>query len=216
MPPAVALQQPQPEPVPAGARVPVEWIGRGRVLLNRIGKAHARWTKAAEALTEPLLPRDDFQPQFTQQSLRLLRARWQRLPEWGRLKMSTKIRDTSAQIVETRLIPFRMMMADWAEPELSVAVALFVVDMRLPATLTVSQQILAAVSLHALARRFERGEDRADRAVLRSLYPITSAWPEIVRAGGDFEIAALGGGRWIGTTMHMAGKPILAIRTFVD
>ena len=116
--------------------------------------------------------------------------------------MSTKIRDTSAQIVETRLIPFRMMMADWAEPELSVAVAMFVVDMRLPATLTVSQQILATVSLHALARRFERSEDRTDRAVLRAFIRSRRAGPTRP-IGWRFRDCGSGRRTWIGATVSM-------------
>jgi hypothetical protein len=64
--------------------------------------------------------------------------------------------------------------------------------------------------------RYERGDGRTDPAVLRDFMPVTSAWPQAVKSGGDFEIATPGGGRWIGTVMSMAGKPILAVRTYVD
>jgi hypothetical protein len=90
------------------------------------------------------------------------------LPEWGRLRVATKIRGTHLQIVEIRLTPFRMTMANWIDEELAIAVVLSTVEMRLPASFADSVQILAAVGLHALGRRYERG-DRRDPAVLRDL-----------------------------------------------
>ncbi len=157
----------------AGSRLPAEWRGRARLLRDKIAEAHDHWFQAVTALTEPLQPRDGFTPQFTQETLRITAARWQNLPEWGRLRIASKLRNRShLQIVETRLCPFRVMMQDWDDSEPSVAVMLTVLDLRLPSFYRESGQVLGAIGLHALGRRYERGADRSDGAVLRDLFAI--------------------------------------------
>jgi hypothetical protein len=104
-------------------------------------------------------------------------------------------------------------MQDWDDTELSVAVMLTVLDLRLPSFYRESGQILGAIGLHALGRRFERGADRTDGAALRDLFAIGPAWPEAIRTP-EFEIAIAGRGKWVGAVKSYEGKPTLAIRTF--
>lgn len=210
---------PQPARLDPASRVPVEFIGQARVLLGRIGRAHELWVEAAEALTAPLQPRGDFRPQFTKQSLSLLAARWRALPDWGRLRIVAETAGARLQVLETRLIPFRAAKVDWNEFEPSVAVALSAVAMSVPAEFTLATTPIAVVGLHALARRYERGSDRSDGAVLRDLSVFGRAWPEAALEP-DFAIPALRGGTWMSTmsviTNAAAARPVLAIRTFVD
>jgi hypothetical protein len=73
---------------------------------------------------------------------------------------------------------------------------------------------LAAVSLHALARRYQRGAGRADAAIVRDLQVIAD-WPD----GAD-SIAA-GNGFWRGASVRatddnqQAAIDMLAVRTFL-
>jgi len=145
-----------------------------------------------------------------------LSARWRALPEWGRIGIVARDDRTAVQVIETRIAPFVVTMPDWSEPEPSLAIVLYVVTMRLPATFTEATRLVAGIGLHALGRRFERGSDRSDGAVLRDLTVFGRAWPAAASAGGDFEIPALGGGgRWRGAVMGLDGRPTLAVRTFV-
>lgn len=107
-------------------------------------------------------------------------------------------------------------MAGWTDDELAVAIILCVVTMRTPGFFIDSGQVLAAVALHGLSRRYERGDDRGDKAVLRDLTVFDRAWPQATRSGGEFEIPAPnGGGKWRGAVMTFDGRPALAI-TFVN
>jgi hypothetical protein len=212
-------------------RVPAEYTGRARLLRDRVAEAHTHWVAAATALLAPLQPRDGFVPQYTQETLRITAARWKSsLPEWGRLRIASKLRNrTHLQVVETRLAPFRIVMQDWDATELSVAITLTVIDLRLPTFRSPPEpgtpgslgreysenvQVLGAVGLHALGRRFERGADRTDGAVLRDLFAIASAWPTAIRSP-EFEIPIAGRGKWVGAVKIHAGKPALAVRTFI-
>jgi len=191
--PAPALPQKRPDSLPAASRVPSEHVGRARLLRDRTAAAHTKWADAAERLTAPLRPRGDFSPTFTKQSLSVMAARWKSLPEFGRLRCVARNDGARLQILETRIVPFRVVMADWAKEELSIAVTLQVVEMRIPAAFAATTKLIAVIGLHALARRYERGEDRRDVAVLRDLSVFGRAWPAAVRTGGDFDIPAARG-----------------------
>jgi hypothetical protein len=215
--PATAASR--PEPTGCGRRssaVPVEFIGKARMLRDRIARAYDAWSAAADQLTAPLRPSGGFTPVFTRQSIAVTAARWRNLPQWGRLRpvASTNDRDRLS-LGELRLIPFRTVMEAWDADELSVAIAAVSVGMARPSIFGLDLRLLAIVGLHALARRFERGADRRDLAVLRDLLPIIPAAPGILRAGGECEIAAADGGRWIGSRMGCDGRPVIGLRTFV-
>jgi hypothetical protein len=211
--PAIATAARPPDP---GSYVSAEWRGRARALRNRVAAAHAEWERAAMALTGPLCARDGFAPSFTKGSLRLLQARWTNLPQaWGRLRNPVSaIAGGTLSIAELRAVDFRAAMTAWNGDELSIAVALVSVTMTLPSSFSFSSKTLALIGLHALARRYGRGADRRDLAVVMDMLPIAIGAPAILRVGGDFEIAA-GDGRWIGQRMALDGQPIVAVRTYV-
>jgi hypothetical protein len=215
--PATATAIARSRPDPAHGRVPVEWIGRARLLRDRIAAAHVEWVETAGQLTAPLQPRDGFSPTFTNQTLALTAARWTALPErWGRLRPVVAQNDgAKLTILEMRCVPFRLTMAGWAEDELAVATAIVAVGMALPSTFMQEIRLVAAIGLHALARRFERGDRRDDLAVVRDLLPIGQEAPRALEVGGDFEVACCNGGKWAGAVMFCDDRPMLAVRTFV-
>jgi hypothetical protein len=73
--------------------------------------------------------------------------------------------------------------------------------------------LIAGVGLHALARRYQRGADRTDTAVLGDLLPIATDYRAVARAKGEFSIPA-GGGSWIGACGPFDAVAI--VRTFVE
>jgi hypothetical protein len=72
------------------------------------------------------------------------------------------------------------------------------------------RRLLADVGLHALARRYERGTDRHDTAVLSDLALLAHAHESAVALGSAFTIAG-----WRGEVCLVAGAPVLCVRTFV-
>jgi hypothetical protein len=87
--------------------------------------------------------------------------------------------------------------------------------MALPSCFVFDSSTLAVVGLHGLARRYARGADRRDIAVVRDLVALAVAVPAALAKGGEFQIAA-GEGRWIGSRMLLEGKPVAAVRTYVE
>jgi hypothetical protein len=211
--PAIATAAARPDP---SKFISAEWRGRARTLRSRIANAHSQWEAAALALTAPLCQRGEFLPIFTKGSLRLTEARWKALPQrWGRLRLVAHNDGDRLSVAEFRMVDFRTRMAAWNGDELGLAVALVNVEMKLPSAFSFDSQVLAIVGLHGLARRYARAADRSDLAVVRDLLPIAVAAPAALAKGGEFEIQA-GDGRWIGSRMALDGRPVMAVRTYVE
>jgi hypothetical protein len=213
MPALATAAKPRPEP---GSYVSAEWRGRARTLRSRIADAHSRWEAAAFTLTAPLCARGNFVPAFTKGSLRLTEARWKALPRaWGRLRLVAQNDGDRLSIAEFRMVDFRTRMAAWNGDELGLAIALVSATMALPSSFNFSSKTLALVSLHALGRRYGRGADRSDLAVVRDLLPLAVAAPAALAGNREFAIAA-GDGRWIGARMALDGQTVAAIKTYVE
>jgi hypothetical protein len=74
-----------------------------------------------------------------------------------------------------------MTFAGWGEGQDELAVGLELLTLILARGRFASEtKILADVGLHALARRFERGDDRSDDAVLANLKPLAGGHAEAV------------------------------------
>jgi hypothetical protein len=193
--------------------VPVEFIGLARSLRNRV--VAARGAGAADRLLAPFRPRPRFTPVPTKRRLYALCEAWRDLPELGRLSaIATLDRAGCCRVAELRLTPARLSFPGWDgdEPALalrSVAAALA------PPAFALSETLVAGVGLHALARRFERGEGRDEASVLRDLAPLATAHRVVCEVGGEFRVAAPGGGRWVGTVTSVGGERVLVVRTFV-
>jgi hypothetical protein len=199
-----------------GARVPVEYIGLARLLRDRIGLAHARAAAAGDALIRPLRPKPNFTPMPRHEKLRELVSRWRALPNFNRCGGMAEFADGVLRIVELHLCPVRMRFATWNDDGDELAVALRLRLIRIaPPHFAERDELVADIGLHALARRFERGADRDDAAVLSDVTVLGPAWRAAAEAGGEFGIAVPSGGRWIGSVTRVRGEPVLAVRTFV-
>ena len=77
----------------------------------------------------------------------------------------------------------------------------------------VSGGIVVSVSLHAVARRMQRGFSTNDETILSELRQIAVMYSTIVESLGDFSIPG-DGGLWCGEVGRNGSAPLLAIRTF--
>jgi hypothetical protein len=71
-----------------------------------------------------------------------------------------------------------------------------------------------SVTVNALARRYQRGDNRSDNAVLADLLELACAFPEQALAGGDFRVATRDGA-FVGELVRYNGQPFLTARTYV-
>jgi hypothetical protein len=197
-----------------GSRVPMEFVGKARVLRDSLIEPANKASAKIEILISPLRPRPRFLPMPKHRYLRHVADCWKKLPAFGRLGSVSEFADGRLRLAEIRAVPARMQLEGWESDELAIAVVMRFVRCAPPAY--EAQHILVGdIGLHALARRVERGFDRTDRAVLADLTPLAHAYRAICRAGGDFKIR-VEGGTWKGTVSLVKGKPCLTVRTFTD
>ena len=84
---------------------------------------------------------------------------------------------------------------------------------------TFTNPLAAAVSLHALARRYQRARDNSDAAIRADLAALVRSVDEVEQANSDFAVPTADG-QWIGeatdTDDRGKVKTILAARTFIS
>jgi hypothetical protein len=192
--------------------VPAEFIGQARVLRDKVGVAAA----ARDRLLAPLRPKGNFTPIPTHSRLQRVAEEWWAMPAFARLGLIADFADGALKIAELRARRVRMRFTarNDGEAELALAVELKLVRMQPPAFREETKPLVDA-GLHTLARRFERGADRSEAAVLADLSALARAYPNKIIARGEFKIAAARG-YWVGSGTTVKGVPALAVRTFVE
>jgi hypothetical protein len=73
---------------------------------------------------------------------------------------------------------------------------------------------LAAVPLHALARRYQRGRDTSETSIFADLAGLADDFRQVVTLP-RFAIA-VPGGTWVGEPMNTGEATVLAVRTYFD
>jgi len=77
-------------------------------------------------------------------------------------------------------------------------------------------RLLGSISLHSLARRYERGRDRGTEAIRADLAAIARAHAGVMEAPwGPFRIPA-GAGCWVGEVVKASTGPCLSVRSYLD
>jgi hypothetical protein len=215
MPEALSAHQASPQRAPNP--VPVEFIGKARKLRNAIVDSYADYIAASEHLLLPFREsRSGRPPRTSQKHLIRLGQNWKRLPGKGRLRCLPAWLDGTVSIHDLRLAPATLNLKGWAPDETEPGLMLVLRSFALrPGEQLFEERPLAILGLHAIARRFERG-DRNEHQVIADTLPLGRAFPQQLRSGEvEFEIPAPSGGRWIGAMMQFAGRPILTVRTYI-
>lgn len=190
--------------------MPPEFLGKARTLRSRVLDEHSRWQPFVTAFVHQARPR----PGFSRVKATRLAEIWKALPGSGaRLGITTSARPGHLRIAELRLLPTRMRFGSWPDDaeELAITVASVTLGMQGDAFVC-DRHLIADVGLHALGRRYERGTDRVDAAVLADLERLAHTYEAAVMNGGTFNISG-----WRGDVCAVEGtpEPVLSVRTFV-
>jgi hypothetical protein len=195
---ASATARTAPALAPPGT-VPAEFIGLARRLWLAVD-AEARIIGPAQrrliATLEELEPRRGFRQRKVLPTLRQVTAHWRHLPSFARLAFKVEGSAERFSLIEVRATPAKMHMAGWEDDELAIGIRLTEINFQ-RRVLDIKRRPLGDACLHALARRYQRGVDRSDAAVLSDLWELAQAFPEQALTGGDFRVPA-DGGYWIG------------------
>jgi len=144
-------------------RVPAMYLGQARMFRQRVA--------ASEAAIETLVPKLWQMVRSHGRQHRnpppAVAGIWQRhMPQAGRVSLTIDSKRTALRIVEDRALVTRFRIHRWAgaEWEPSVGVSRFVIAVD-HGQVTQTVQSIAEFSMHAIARRIERGSDARDDAI---------------------------------------------------
>jgi len=215
------------------SEVPREFVGLARDFVERVHKeneATLRVVRRVEAtVIEPRIGgrgKHTLRPEHVRQIERI----WRDMPETFRIGPTVFDHPKHGlRIEEMRLQALRRNLGDWTdrdkkEPAIAVSVMLATVERKEGWHYRWREYI--TIGLHALARRYERGDGRDDAAILRDIEALVDASCELAKSDSDLsEVAIPCGCRWRGTVsmadvfgtsgrLHESHAS-LAIRTFL-
>jgi hypothetical protein len=166
----------QPQPISASViratrPVPAEFVGRARAFRNRILADDDQVGAAIGAIIayarNVLRRRHSYRLEHFQHLERAWRLT---IPNTGRLAFAAERGKDSLTIVDTRICASVFHKGTWENHFGEHSLALILYSGRFTSGhLDIESVLVSAVSLHALARRFQRSFDCSDQAVLRDL-----------------------------------------------
>jgi hypothetical protein len=195
--------------------VPFEFVGRARAFRARVGAEDDGVGRAVMRIMAPLARRRLKSRIFRPGDLIDAERQFRNLPSTGRLALQVGRDKHGLKIQELRCASGKIRFAEWAndasDPDIGIMRIALEATSWGPAF--VAGDLIASLSLHALGRRFQRGFDTSDAAILSELRAMALCHADIVETPGDFAIGG-SGGNWVGTLGQRDGMRVLAIRSF--
>jgi hypothetical protein len=206
-------------------RVPRLYTGHARSLLNRVRQASQQFHAVLDDIWPPLKARYQQHGKVRNELLDAAQRNWTRTtPAFGRLA-DTRIerKNYHLSIAEFRLMTGDLNFDRWQdyakEPSIAIELVSIIVSRK---QCTLDFETTAILSLHALARRYERSVYRETDDVLSDLAPIVKAADALQRQCQPFTID-VGSGQWLGEVVqadflsnNKAPKKVAAVRTFIS
>jgi hypothetical protein len=207
------------------SQVPAEFVGLARQFRREADREEGEIIAALDPIIEPINQRLHRYPerQLREGVFRHLADVWQSLPHDYQLafRARTDPRGRRGQIIEVRVHAVTMLSDKWDPDAIEPTISLTSHCVEVPLVDRPATQTIASISLHALARRYERGCDRAHHAVLDDLRSIIRANINDEKShptDQPFRIPTQRG-VWVGQTtgVNIEGKPIVqfVVRTFL-
>jgi hypothetical protein len=192
-------------------KVPAEFRGLARLFRDEVKRVDVRMNEALAAIARPLVARLRRHPRLRHEliaaAVKIYHATTPAEFRLGEIEVNPD-RDAFL-IAETRATATWINIAAWNNDDATepgVAVARFALAMRPGRGMVQAWIPRGIVSLHALARRLERGADRSHDALLADLAVLTAAGAD------DDRMATPSGGFWLGPMEVMGGTDKVTAR----
>lgn len=208
----------------ASSRVPAEFLGQARALRTAIAAEDQAVGEMVTQLDGTIRDRVQRGNPIPRRDVLAGVARdWQRrLPQRGRLALEIDLakRGKSLSVREMRLSSSEYLDSTWRETERGLALLVIGLDCA-PLRYEFVKHTLCHVSLHALARRLERGADVTEGAILQDMRALGEAHRALAdRPNGAAFTVPVMGGSWRGNVALMrtprgSFDKGLVIRTFI-
>jgi hypothetical protein len=203
------------------AQAPREFVGLARVFRSAIAAEHPHAVAAMKRITLPLGAYVRYRQVPSPGTFAKVAQAWRdQIGSIGRVDLKITATTKRLSIVETRAVPCEFRFLTW--PEGATETALVIAQTTLlvsDAKIRCDQVPVAALPLHALARRYQRGWDNSDVAICADLRALAAPITGTLAAGEDFNIA-VADGAWVGNVSEIQyyGEPLLirAVRSFAS
>jgi hypothetical protein len=209
----------RPAVVPIGA----EYWGKARDFRRRVEREDADYIATLNGLLAPIEQRLKRYPgrKLRPEMLTAFVQDWRFMPcRDFRLDLEAQLERTRCALVERRCVAGTMKLDPaWEneEPDIAVIEMAALVDGN---RFKMRSKMTCAFSLHAIARRLQRGSDTADAAVLHDMNVVALVDRTKLSGGGFKVVTDEYGGGWRGRVVRVTdndGKPlpVLSIRTWM-
>ena len=201
--------------------IPPEYLGQARSMRDRLKAVNVECSRAIDHIAAPLVARSKRSPIPRREQLTDVAREWACMPAFGLLdtKIELVLGKRSLHIRQLRAGASDFRATGWKMDEAGVSVIGLMLDIAAHRFSFVMPS-LVSVSLHALARRYQRGLEVNDAAIFGDLHTLAKAHLRLASgAVGDlFEVEA-GGGCWRGNLTDASTNAgmdrILSARTFL-
>jgi hypothetical protein len=198
-------------------KVPAEFAGKARVFRSRMIAATTGVGLQMNAISQNsfgLYRRRNAAPR--PEHLVAIEQQWRSIPPAGCLRLTVRRDRRSMSIEDTRITATTSNNIEWgdaSEKSICPIESSLALTKRQAETMATT---LAAVSLHALGRWYQRAFTTNDAAMLLDLALVIEAVPPLDPNATDIQLPSGNGGSWRGAIVEtLNGKSVFNIRTFV-
>jgi hypothetical protein len=207
-------------------RPPAEFLGKARDIRRRVAREDTEYDRTVDALIAPVQDRLRRYPQrsLRQEMLIAFIQDWRFMPcrDW-RLCLDAKLSKGRASLIEYRLVAGQMRRPDdpnWVGMEEDLA-AIKVEVLVNRSSVKIASKATATFSLHAIARRVQRGLDASDEALMHDFLVAAALDPDTLPGAGGYKVTTHpDGSGWRGRTVRQKGpdgvsRRVLSVRTWL-
>jgi hypothetical protein len=205
--------------------VPYEFVGQARLFCARIDVASKTASAAVMQIGTDARAIVQRRPTWRGEHFSGFERQWrQTIPDEGRIRLEIERSKRALIISELRLARATYEDIRWSQPSPEASVCLMLCTFRLttPAAFESKRLAIATVSIHAIARRYQRGFDNTDRAIQADISELATNGSQRLGSGAENQTFAIPchSGQWVGTieTVRLSSGPdlpLLNVRSFL-
>jgi hypothetical protein len=206
-----------PRAAPMRTRVSAEYVGKARAFRASMVAAATGVGPAMRAICRQSfeLYRQRNSPLRPEQIISI-EKQWRSIPAGGCLRLNIHRDKRSITIEDTRIAATTSNSSEWGDAS---ETSICLVENSLELTKRRAESgatILAALSLHALGRWFQRARVTDPTSMMRDLTLVVNAVPDLVEKDDEVLVPSINGGSWRGAIAYTRkGQRVVNIRTFV-
>jgi hypothetical protein len=203
--------------------VPHEFVGQSRLFCARIDAAAKAAAIAVQQLVADARTIVERRPTWRPEHFPGFERQWcETMPAEGRIDRAIERSKRALTIAEVRLSRSSYEDIRWSQPspESSVTLMLCTFQLTTPAAIETKRLAIATLGFHAIARRYQRGVDNTDRAIVTDISELALHFSRLLGIESETFALPCPSGVWVGAieTVRISSGPdqrVLNVRSFL-